>query len=67
SAMQPTLSSVLQRDERILTADVRILSVQTNGLLDVRIDVTCTTDAGPFSLVMNVSDLTAGTIEGQVR
>ena len=66
-AMGPVLSSVLQRDERILTADVRIESVQTNGLQDVRITVTCTTDAGPFSFVMSVADLTAGTIEGQVR
>lgn len=67
SAMQPVLSEVLQRDQRILTADVQIRSVRTNGLDDVRIAVRCTTDAGPFSFVLSVADLTAATIEGQVR
>lgn len=67
SAMQPVLSEVLQRDQRILTADVHIRAVRANGLDDVRIDVRCTTDAGPFSFVMSVADLTAATIEGQVR
>lgn len=67
SGMQPILCEVLQRDDRILAADVRIAGTTANGLATVRITVTCYTAGGPFSFVVDTTDLRATTIEGQAR
>lgn len=63
--MQPTISEVLQRDDRILSADVTLTSTTTRGLADVVVKATCITAEGPFDLVVNVLDLTIGMLEGQ--
>lgn len=62
--MQAVLAEVLQRDDRIETADVELTST-TNaaGLTDVIIKVTCTTALGPFSFVKSVSALTVDDLE----
>lgn len=65
--LQPVLSEVLQRDDRILAADVKITATTTRGLADVRIEATCLTAEGPFDLVLNISDLTSATIEEQAE
>ncbi len=65
STMQPTISEVLQRDDRILGADVSLTQTTTRGLADVRLKATCITAEGPFDLIMNVLDLTVGDLERQ--
>jgi len=67
-AYQPILSEVLQRDERVETADVKIEATSNdNGTADVAIEVQCTTALGPFSLVIpSIQDLTAEVLGGQV-
>lgn len=65
AAMQPMLSEVLTRDERIETADVTLTAVRTNGLDDVRIEVTCATALGPFTFVRTVIGLTTADFEAQ--
>ena len=62
--LQPTLESVLKQDDRILTASVLLTPTLTNGVADVRIQVHCETEAGPFDLTKLVSDLTAADLEG---
>lgn len=65
-SFQPVLSEVLTRDPRILSADVKLTPVVTNGLADVEIRAVCTTAKGQFSLIKRVSELTASDLEGQV-
>lgn len=66
TSMQPVLSEVLQRDPRILTADVTLTATTSAaGLADVLLDVRCTTSAGPFALILPVSQLTGAVIEAQ--
>lgn len=65
AGMQPVLSEVLQRDPRILTADVTLTPTVTNGFADVLISVVATTALGPFSFIKSVQQLTASDIEGQ--
>ncbi len=65
AGLQPVLSEVLQRDERILAADVKITETSTRGFSDVRIEARCLTEEGPFELIFNVSELTSAVIEGQ--
>lgn len=66
AAQQPILSEVLQRDPRVLTADVRITPTIVNGKADVTIDASCETSLGPFTLsIKSVSDLSATDLVGQ--
>lgn len=66
AGLQPVLSEVLQRDERVLTADVTLTATRTSsGLADVAIKATCTTAEGSFDLVTSVLELTSALIEGQ--
>lgn len=65
ASFQPVIAEVLQRDPRVLTADVTLTATTTDGLSDVLLDVKATTDLGPFSLVRSVQDLTAGDLVGQ--
>jgi hypothetical protein len=61
----PVLAEVLTRDPRIQTADVRLTATNRRGLADVQITCTCVTEAGPFTFVKSVLDLTLGDLEGQ--
>lgn len=65
AGMQPFLSEVLQRDDRIQSADVTLAATTTRGLADVIIKAACVTEEGPFELVMSVQDLTAGILEAR--
>jgi hypothetical protein len=65
AAFQPVISEVLQRDARVLTADVTLTATVTDGLADVVLDVKATTDQGPFSLVRSIQALAAGDLVGQ--
>ncbi len=62
----PAYVDVLTRDERVLSATVTLTPVTyPNGTADVLFSAECMTDAGPFSLVFPVSELTNDKIEGQ--
>lgn len=65
AAQQPQISAVLQKDPRILSADVSLTAVTTNGLDDVQLEIICNTALGPFSLVKKVSDLVPSDLVGQ--
>lgn len=54
---QLVISEVLQRDLRILTADVTLTATRQNGLDDVLVEVHCMTAEGPFSIVLSVLEL----------
>jgi hypothetical protein len=60
---QPIVAEVLERDERINHAEVVLTATTSNGLADVQIQITCFTDAGPFSLTRKVSDLKSEDLE----
>lgn len=64
---QAIFAEVLQYDQRILSADVKITAIVTKGLADVRFAATCITDEGPFDLIFNVSQLTSAKIEEQAQ
>ncbi len=51
-ARQMTLAAVIQRDPRVLTADVIITATSTNGIADVAIVANCTTAEGPFDIIV---------------
>ena len=60
------LSEVLQRDERITSAQVSIVSSRTSsGLRVVTVRARCTTAAGPFDLVLSVDGVTVSTIDSK--
>jgi hypothetical protein len=65
AGQQPIYAEVLERDERINSAEVTLRSVTRNGLADVEIEAVCQTELGPFALIKSVSELTAADIEGQ--
>ena len=61
--MPAVLSAVLQRDERIQTADVTLTTITNgDGTLDVVVTADCTTALGPFKVVFPVSQLTAASL-----
>jgi hypothetical protein len=66
--IQPTLVAVVQRDPRILTADVQIQygAPSAGGLVSVGIAVAATTATGPFSFIIPIGQVTAATLAGQV-
>lgn len=61
--MQPTVTEVIQRDERINTADVTLTATTRNGLADIDVRIECTTAFGPFTLTSALSDLTTFDLE----
>jgi hypothetical protein len=61
--MQPTLSEVLSRDDRVISADVTLSSVAHNGMSDMSVDVTLHTALGPFSFTRTLSQMTALDLE----
>lgn len=63
--LAPIVASALLRDDRVLTADVSLTSVDTNGLLDVLLVAKCMTAEGPFEIASLVSAL-ASTWPGSV-
>ena len=63
TSQQPLIAEVLERDDRITHADVVLTAIQTNGLADVQMEITCFTEAGPFPLTRKISDLTAAQLE----
>ena len=66
ASVQPLISEVLERDERIQTATVTVRAVRAqNGARNVYVEAVCATAAGPFDLVLDVTALTAQTIETQ--
>jgi len=66
AAIQPLISEVLQRDERIEQASVRVRSSSTGtGLRVVTVEATCQTALGPFDLVLTIDDVTVSTIDSQ--
>ena len=66
AAIQPLLSEVLQRDERIQQASVSVTSSSTGtGLRVVTVKATCVTAAGPFDLVLNIDNVSVSTIDQQ--
>jgi hypothetical protein len=57
----PVLVAVIQRDERIETATVNVTLVDLGaGLRSYRIDIHCTTAAGPFDLVLAIGKRASG-------
>lgn len=66
AAIQPLLSEVLQRDERIQQATVNVTSSSTGtGLRVVTVKATCVTAAGPFDLVLTIDNVSVSTIDQQ--
>lgn len=61
--MQPTITEVIQRDDRIDTADVTLTATITNGLADIDVRIECTTALGPFTLTRPLSELTTLDLE----
>jgi hypothetical protein len=61
--MQPTITEVIQRDDRIETADVTLTATTTNGLADIDVRIECTTALGPFTLTSPLSELTTLDLE----
>ena len=55
--MAPIVSEVLQRDERILTADVEIVATDPDaaGLVFATMTIDCTTAPGPFRRVFSLA------------
>jgi hypothetical protein len=64
-SLEPTLVDVLLRDERIQSARVTLTATTTSGVADILLTVTCTTALGPFTLIRNISTITADTLVGQ--
>jgi hypothetical protein len=63
---QAILAEAITRDPRIDSAEVTLTPVLKLGtMVDVLLEAECVTAAGPFSLVMPVSQLTSAIIEGQ--
>jgi len=67
AAQQPLYAEVLQRDERVETADVALVAVRRNGLDDVDMSVTLTTAFGPFANVFSVRELSNATLDSQAN
>ena len=66
SAVQPLLTEVLLRDERILSATVTVSASSTGtGLRVVTVRAQCQTDAGPFDLVLSIDNVSVSTIDQQ--
>jgi hypothetical protein len=63
TAQQPLVAEVIERDERVNHVDVVLTLVTTNGLSDLKIELKGETDAGPFALTRNVSELTSEQLE----
>ncbi len=61
AAEQPSVVEVLERDDRINSAEVELTAITTKGLADVQIRATCQTELGPFSFTRSVLELTEGT------
>lgn len=56
ASMQPVLSEVLTRDERVDSADVTLTSRTVRGLTDVLVEVVGRTADGAFSFVLSSLD-----------
>ncbi len=67
SAQQPVIAEVLQRDERIERAEVKLVPTSRNGqLASIEVQVNIFTAAGPtFSFVLPVSQYSAAVAQGQ--
>lgn len=63
--VQPRLVEVVLRDQRIDFAEVELTPIVRNGLADVRLVVLGQTALGPFSLIKNISEITAADLVGQ--
>lgn len=63
--LQPVLEGVLENDDRILHASVRLTATTRNGVADVLIEAECTTAEGPFALTKFVGDLKESDLENQ--
>lgn len=63
TSQQLIVAEVIERDDRISHADVILTAIESNGMADIRIDVTAFTDEGPFSFTKNVSELTPAELE----
>jgi hypothetical protein len=66
SAIQPLLTEVLLRDERIQGATVNVKASSTGtGLRIVTVTAQCQTAAGPFDLVLSIDNVSVSTIDQQ--
>ena len=65
AATQPLLVEVIMRDQRIESAKVMLTPIVHNGLADVRLEITAKTALGPFTLIRNISEITATDLVGQ--
>lgn len=63
TSRQPIVAAVLERDDRVTRADVVLTAIFTKGLADIRMEIVCFTDLGPFKFTKNVSDLTSADLE----
>jgi hypothetical protein len=54
---------VLERDDRVTHADVKLTAITTRGLSDILMEITGFTAEGSFTLTRKVSDLTASDLE----
>lgn len=64
-AQQAIFAEVIRRDDRVETVDVIFTATTANGVADVLMQINGTTAAGPFALVLPVSEVTNATITGQ--
>jgi hypothetical protein len=60
---QPLIVEVLERDDRISTADVVLTETTNNGLSDIILNIHCETAFGPFDETISVLDLTSDDLE----
>jgi hypothetical protein len=64
-ALGPRYAAVIQRDERVLTADVVVTTEDAgNGNVDLILDVTGTSAEGPFEFVFRADSTTVKLLSG---
>lgn len=63
--VQPRLVEVVLRDQRVDFAEVELTPTVRNGRADVRLVVLAQTALGPFTLIRNISEITAADLVGQ--
>lgn len=65
-ALQPVLESIIKDDDRISEATVKItFAIESPGIEDVFLDVSCVTAAGPFRFTKSVAQLIEADLEEQ--
>lgn len=64
AGMEPILSQVVERDDRVLRANVTLTVTTRNGLADVAISISAETTLGPFTATKSVLELTTDDLEG---